>query len=114
MGWHGCLNRGCDLLRINRAALTRGVVCTWQLEGAGWPRARRRVGVGAAAGGRRRVRRVWRDGEGASSAVLLEGLWESGVERHVRLIVTQVAKLHQQTVLRIELAVSWHQHRRKH
>lgn len=90
----------------------RGI--SWQLEGAGWPRACRRVGVGAAAGGRWRVGRVWRDGEGASSAVLLEGLWEGGVERHVRLIVTQVAELHQQTVLRVELAMSWHQHRRKH
>ncbi len=114
MDWRGCLNRDHNLLTINRAALVSGVECTWQLEGAGWPRACRRVGVGAAAGGRRRVGRVWRDGEGASSAVLLEGLWKGGVERHVRLIVSQVAELHQQTVLRVELAVSWHQHRRKH
>lgn len=91
-----------------------GVVCTWELEGAGWPRACRRVGVGATAGRRRRVGRVWRDGKGAPSAVLLERLWEGGVERHVRLIVTQVAELHQKTVLRVELAVSWHQNRRKH
>lgn len=29
----------------------------------------------------------------------------------MRLIVTQVAKLYQQAVLRVELAVSWHQNR---
>lgn len=46
--------------------------------------------------------------------MLLEGLWEGGVERHMRLVVTQVAKLHQQTVLRVELAVSRHQNRRKY
>lgn len=43
--------------------------------------------------------------------MLLEGFWEGGVERHVRLIVTQVAELYQQAVLRVELAVSWHQNR---
>lgn len=46
--------------------------------------------------------------------MLLEGLWEGGVERHMRLVVTQVAKLHQETVLRVELTVSWHQNRRKY
>lgn len=67
----------CHTCICNRS--TKDNLCTWQLEGAGWPRACRRVGIGAAAGGRRRVGRVWRDGEGASSAVLLEGLREGGV-----------------------------------
>lgn len=46
--------------------------------------------------------------------MLLKGLGEGGVERHVGLVVTQVAELHQQTVLGVELTVAWHQHRGQH
>lgn len=91
---------------------------TWQLEGAGGPRAGGGVGVGAAAGGRRGVGRVGRDGEGArvpaAPAVLREGFWEGGIEGHVRLVVAQVAELHQQAVLGVELAVAGHQDRGEH
>ena len=91
---------------------------TWQLEGAGKTRAGGGVGVGAAAGRRGGVGRVGRNGTGGASAtasvataVLLEGLWEGGVEGHVRLVVGEVPELDQQAVLGVELAVPRHQDR---
>lgn len=92
--------------------------CTWELEWAGGSRAGGGVGVGAAAGRGGGVRRVGRDGEGAPAAAapavwLLEGLGEGRVQGHVRLVVGEVSELDQQAVLGVELAVTWHQHRRK-
>lgn len=100
---------------------------TWELEWTGGPRAGRRVGVSTTAGWRGRVRRVGGDGEGAAPASspaaaaaaapavrLLEGLWEGGVERHVRLVVGEVAELYQQAVLGIELTVPRYQDWREH
>lgn len=45
---------------------------------------------------------------------LLEGLGKGGVQRHVWLIVGEVAELYQQAVLRVELTVPWYQDRREH
>lgn len=45
---------------------------------------------------------------------LLKGLWKGCVQWHVRFIVSEIAKLDQQAVLRIELAVTWYQNRGEH
>ena len=97
------------------------VLHTRELEWTGRARAGGGVGVGPAAGRRRRVGGVGGDGEGppspaaAAGAVrLLEGLGEGGVQGHVRLVVGEVAELHQEAVLRVELAVARHQHRGEH
>lgn len=98
---------------------------TWELEWTGGPRAGRRVWISTTAGWRRGIRRVGRDGKrtaatssaaaAAAPAVrLLEGLWEGGVQRHVWLIVGEIAELYQQAVLWVELAVPWYQDRREH
>lgn len=64
--------------------------------------ATRRVGVAAVGGVGERV-----------AVGLLEGVWERGVQWHVRLILSQVAELSQEAVLRVVLAVPWNQHRRE-
>lgn len=98
---------------------------TWELEWTGGPRAGRRVWISTTAGWRRRIRRVGRDGKRAASTSsaaataaptvrLLEGLWKGGVQGHVRLVVGEVAKLYQQAVLWVELAVPRYQDRREH
>lgn len=87
---------------------------TWELEGAWWSWAGRRVGICTTAGRRRRIWGIRRNWKGAPTTVLWEGLWISCINRHKRLVVAQVAKLHQKAVLGVKLAVSWHQHRRKH
>ena len=94
---------------------------TRELEWTGRARAGGGVGVGSAAGRRGWVGGVGGDGEGTSTPAaaaravrLLEGFGEGGVEGHVRLVVGEVAELHQEAVLWVELAVAWDQHRRKH
>lgn len=70
-----------------------------------------RVGATAAS------RRVWiaavgRVGEGVTIG-LLKRVRESSIVRHVGLVLSQVAELGQETVLRVVLTVPWNQHRRK-
>jgi hypothetical protein len=71
------------------------------------------VRVGAAAASRR----VWVTAAGGVrkwvAVGLLERIWKGGVERHVRLVLSQVTELSEEAVLGIILAVSWNQHRRK-
>lgn len=70
-----------------------------------------RVGAAAAA---RRVGVAAVGGVGEWVAVgLLEGVWERGVQWHVRLILSQVSELSQKAVLRVVLAVPRNQHRRE-
>lgn len=70
-----------------------------------------RVGAAAAS------RRVWVTAAGGVrkwvAVGLLERIWKGGVERHVRLVLSQVTELSEEAVLGIILAVSWNQHRRK-
>lgn len=70
-----------------------------------------RVGAAAAA---------WRVGVAAGGRVgkrvaagLLEGVWKRSVQRHVRLILSQVAELRQEAVLRVILTVPGNQHGRQ-
>lgn len=70
-----------------------------------------RVGAAAAA---------WRVGVAAGGRVgkrvaagLLEGVWKRSVQRHVRLILPQVAELCQEAVLRVILTVPGNQHGRQ-
>lgn len=70
-----------------------------------------RVGATAAS------RRVWiaavgRVGERVTIG-LLKRVRESSIVRHVGLILSQVAELGQEAVLRVVLTVPWNQHRRK-
>lgn len=68
-----------------------------------------RVGTAAAA---RRVGVTAVGGVGKRVAVgLLEGVWKGGIQRHVRLVLSQVAELSQKAVLRVVLAVPRNQHR---
>lgn len=70
-----------------------------------------RVGAAAAAWGVG-VAAVGRVGERVAAG-LLEGIWKRGVQRHVRLILPQVAELCQKTVLRVILTVPGDQHGRE-
>lgn len=114
---------------LAQGQLLKCIWCTWELEWTGGPRAGRGVGVSTAAGWRRRIWRVGRDGKWSASASpaaaaaaaaaspavwLLEGLWKGGIQGHVRFIVGEIAELHQQAVLRVELAVPWYQDRGEH
>lgn len=70
-----------------------------------------RVGAAAAA---------WRVGVAAGGRVgervaagLLEGVWKRSVQRHVRLVLSQVAELRQEAVLRVILTVPGNQHGRQ-
>lgn len=47
------------------------------------------------------------------AAGLLEGVWKRSVQRHVRLILPQVAELRQEAVLRVILTVPGNQHGRQ-
>ena len=116
-----CVHESVHACVHARACKRAHVLRTRELEWTGRARAGGGVGVGPAAGRRRRVGGVGGDGEGppspaaAAGAVrLLEGLGEGGVQGHVRLVVGEVAELHQEAVLGVELAVARHQHWRKH
>lgn len=70
-----------------------------------------RVGAAAAA---------WRVGVAAGGRVgervaagLLEGVWKRSVQRHVRLVLSQVAELRQEAVLRVILTVPGNQYGRQ-
>ena len=68
--------------------------------------------VGATAASRRVwIAAVWRMGERVTVG-LLKRVRESSVVWHVGLILSQVAELSQEAVLRVAFAVPWNQHRR--
>lgn len=70
-----------------------------------------RVGAAAAAW-RVRVAAGGRVGKRVAAG-LLEGVWKCSVQRHVRLILPQVAELRQEAVLRVILTVPGNQHGRQ-
>lgn len=86
---------------------------TWHLKRASWVRAGRWMRVGTTAASRRIwIATVWWMGEWVTVG-LLERVWKSSIMWHMRLILSQVAKLSQETVLRVVFTVSRNKHRRK-
>lgn len=119
----GCITEQGQLRKTivwhsSQGRLHECVWCTWELEWTGGPRAGRRVGIGTAAGWRRRIRRIGRNGERASSASvavaaaavwLRKRVWKGGVQGHVWLVMGEVAELYEQAVLWVVFAVPRYQ-----
>lgn len=115
-----CLSSLLNTLADNLVLISKQIVIpgtevepTWHLERTSRVWAGRRMRVGAAAASRR----VWVaavGGVGERVTIgLLKRVRESRIVRHVGLVLSQVAELGQEAVLRVVLAVPGNQHRRK-